>query len=101
MPLYTALPALNGIDTPKLLVVLGGKNGIMSAYDPCGKRLGDGKGSRTSINAVSAGAASAGGRCNDTQQPIHTVGIDEPHRRAWIVYAAHNGDFIEALRIAP
>jgi glutamine cyclotransferase len=103
-------------------LVVGGKNGVMSAYTPAGKRLGDGKvqpdidqcslgqdgdeevcagkGIVTLVK-LAPGAAPALVATIDTKHAVHTVGIDESTGRVWIVYAAPSGDFIEALRIAP
>lgn len=103
-------------------LVVGGKNGVMSAYTPSGTRLGDGK-VQPDIDQCSLGqhgdeevcagkgivtlvkltrnAAPAVVATIDTKHAVHTVGIDERTGRVWIVYAAPRGDFIEALRIAP
>ncbi len=103
-------------------LVVGGKNGVMSAYTPSGKRLGDGK-VQPDIDQCSLGQGGDEEVCAgkgivtlvkltrdgapavvatfDTKHAVHTVGIDERAGKAWIVYAAPNGDFIEALRIAP
>jgi DNA-binding beta-propeller fold protein YncE len=103
-------------------LVVGGKNGVMSAYTPSGKRLGDGKvqpdidqcslgqngdievcagaGVITLVKLVRDGAPVVVATI-DTKRAVHTAGIDEPHNRVWVVYPAQNGDFIEALRIAP
>jgi DNA-binding beta-propeller fold protein YncE len=103
-------------------LVVGGKNGIMSAYTPAGKWLGDGK-VQPDIDQCSLGQDGDEEVCAgkgvvtlvklardgaplvvatiDTNHAVHTVGIDERTGRVWIVYAAPSGDFIEALRIAP
>jgi DNA-binding beta-propeller fold protein YncE len=103
-------------------LVVGGKNGVMSAYSPSGTFLGEGK-VQPDIDQCSLGQSGDVEVCAgagvitlvklkrdgapavtamlDTKQDVHTVGIDEPHGRAWIVYPSPNGDFIEALRIAP
>jgi hypothetical protein len=103
-------------------LVVGGKNGIMSAYSPSGKLLGDGKvqpnidqcslgqsgdvevcageGVITLVKLVRNGAPAVIATI-DTKHDVHTAGIDERSDRVWIVYPAQNGDFIEALRIAP
>jgi DNA-binding beta-propeller fold protein YncE len=109
--------------SPKLNeLVVGGKNGVMSAYTPSGKRLGDGK-VQPNIDQCSLGQSGDVEICAgegvitlvrlsrdgapavistiDTKKAVHTVGIDEAHGRAWFVYPAQNGDFIEALRIEP
>jgi glutamine cyclotransferase len=103
-------------------LVVGGKNGVMSAYSPSGKLLGDGK-VQPNIDQCSLGQSGDVEVCAgdgvitlvklarngpptviatiDTKQDVHTAGIDEAARRVWIVYPAQDGDFIEALRIAP
>lgn len=103
-------------------LVVGGKNGIMSAYTADGKHIGDGA-VQMSIDQCSIGErgdleACAGNgvitlvalRNNtaptvvarlDTGQDVHTVGIDEGRHYVWIVYAASNGDFVQALKIRP
>jgi YVTN family beta-propeller protein len=103
-------------------LVVGGKNGVMAAYTPSGKLLGDGK-VQSNIDQCSLGdsgdvevcagagvitlvklqrdGAPAVTATLDTKHDVHTVGIDEQRDRVWIVYPATNGDFIEALRIAP
>jgi hypothetical protein len=103
-------------------LVVGGKNGVLSAYTPAGKRLGDvkvqpdidqcsigqrgdivvcaGKGVVTLVKLV-RGRAPAVVATLDTKHAVHTIGIDEARGRAWIVYPSPSGDFIEALRISP
>ena len=130
-----SLKVMKTIKTPQILhnhplvfspqldqLVVGGKNGVMSAYSPSGKRFGDGKvqpnidqcslgqsgeievcagaGIVTLVRLARSGAPVVIAKI-DTKRDVHTVGIDEAHNRVWIVYAAQNGDFIEALRIAP
>lgn len=103
-------------------LIVGGKNGVLSAYTPAGKHLGDakvqpdidqcsigakgdeiacaGKGVITLVK-LNAGAAPAVVATLNTKHAVHTIGLDEAHDRAWIVYPSRHGDFIEALRIAP
>ncbi len=103
-------------------LVVGGKNGVMSAYSPAGRLLGDGK-VQANIDQCSLGQSGNLEVCAgdgvvtliklvrdgpptviatiDTKHDVHTAGIDERHDRVWIVYPAPSGDFIEALRIAP
>jgi outer membrane protein assembly factor BamB len=103
-------------------LVVGGKNGVMSAYSPSGKLLGDGKvqpnidqcslgqsgdvevcagdGVITLVKLVRNGAPAVIAAV-DMKHNVHTAAIDEQAGRVWIVYPAQNGDFIEALRIAP
>jgi WD40 repeat protein len=103
-------------------LIVAGKNGVISAYSPSGDLLGNGK-VQTDIDQCSLGqdgelmvCAGAGVitlvklarngapaviATADTKHDVHTVGIDETRDRVWIVYPSANGDFIEALRIAP
>jgi hypothetical protein len=103
-------------------LVVGGKNGVLSAYTPDGRHLGDvkvqpdidqcsigqrgdvvvcaGKGVITLVKLTRNGAPAVVATL-DTKHAVHTIGIDEARARAWIVYPSPSGDFIEALRIAP
>jgi DNA-binding beta-propeller fold protein YncE len=103
-------------------LVVGGKNGVMSAYTPTGTLLGDGRvqpnidqcslgqsgdievcagdGVITLVKLVRGGAPTVIATI-DTKQDVHTAGIDEQRGRVWIVYPAQDGDFIEPLRITP
>lgn len=103
-------------------LVVGGKNGVLSAYTAEGRHLGDGtvqpdidqcslgqhgdvavcagKGVVTFVKLVRNGAPHVVASI-DTKHAVHTVGIDEGRSLAWIVYPSPQGDFIEALRIAP
>lgn len=103
-------------------LVAGGENGVMSAYSASGRHLGDaavqtgidqcslgergdvqacaGKGVITLVKLVRNGAPHVIARL-DTGHAVHTVAIDQSRNRVWIVYPSRQGDFIEALRIAP
>ncbi len=103
-------------------LIVGGKNGVMSAYTPAGKHLGDAH-VQTNIDQCSLGQNGDEAVCAgngvltllelmrgggpqvvatfDTKHAVHTTAIDEHSARVWIVYAAPGGDFIEALRIVP
>jgi DNA-binding beta-propeller fold protein YncE len=103
-------------------LVVAGKNGVMSAYTPDGRHLGDGKvqpdidqcslgqsgdeavcagkGVITLVKLVRHGAPTVVATI-DTKRAVHTVDVDERTSRVWIVYPSPTGDFIEALRIAP
>jgi len=103
-------------------IVVGGKNGVMSAYTADGKHIGDaavqpnidqcsvgergdlevcaGKGVITLIALRKNASPHVIARLN-TGQDVHTVGIDEGRGNVWIVYAASNGDFVQALKIRP
>jgi DNA-binding beta-propeller fold protein YncE len=103
-------------------LVVGGKNGVMSAYSTSGQHFGDGKvqpdidqcslGQEGDIEAcagkgvvtlieLSRKAAPRTIATLDTKGTAHTVGFDERHGLVWIVYPSASGDFIEALRVAP
>ena len=103
-------------------LVVGGKNGVLSAYTPDGRHIGDTK-VQPDLDQCSLGEAGDEIACAgkgvitvlaleknaapklvarlDTGRDVHTVGIDEGRRRVWIVYPSTQGDFIEALRISP
>jgi len=102
-------------------LIVGGKNGVMSAYTPGGRHLGDakvqpdidqcslgqdgheavcaGEGIITLVKLVRDGAPAVVASFN-TEHAVHTVGIDDRSNRVWFVYPSTRGDFIEALRIS-
>jgi DNA-binding beta-propeller fold protein YncE len=104
-------------------LVVGGKNGVISAYSPSGQHLGDGKvqpnidqcslgekgdveacagkGVVTLVKLTRNGAPQLLATLDTGHSGAHTVGIDEQHGLLWIVYPSAKGDFIEALRISP
>lgn len=103
-------------------LIVGGKNGVMSAYATDGTHLADGSvqpdidqcsiGERGDIEACAgkgvitliALSKNAPPRVVarwSTDDNVHTVGIDEERGFVWIVYAASNGDFVRALHIRP
>ncbi len=104
-------------------LVVGGKNGVMSAYTPSGRHMGDGKvqpdidqcslGEKGDIEACAGkgivtlvkltrdGAPQLLATLDTGHTGAHTVGIDQEHGLVWIVYPSPNGDFIEPLRISP
>jgi glutamine cyclotransferase len=103
-------------------LVVGGKNGVMSAYSPAGLHLADGKiqpdidqcslGQRGDVEAcagngvvtlvaLSTGSAPRVVATYHAPPETHTVGIDDAARMLWIVYPSDKGDFIQGLRIAP
>jgi outer membrane protein assembly factor BamB len=131
----TTFKTVNVIKTPQIAnnhpllfspqlnqLIVGGKNGVMSAYAPDGRHLGDtkvqpdidqcsigqggdivvcaGKGVITLVKLARNGAPAVVATL-DTKHAVHTVAIDEGRGRAWIVYPSPGGDFIEALRITP
>ena len=109
-------------DEPLNELVVGGKNGVMSAYTADGKHIGDGA-VQPNIDQCSVGERGDLEVCAgkgvialialrkntaphviarlDTARDVHTVGIDEGRGNVWIVYAASNGDFVQALKIRP
>jgi len=109
-------------DAPLNELVVGGKNGIMSVYTADGTHVGDGSvqpnidqcslGERGDVEACAGKGIitlialrnSSGPKVIarlDTHQDVHTVGVDEEKGNVWIVYAAPNGDFVQALKIRP
>jgi hypothetical protein len=104
-------------------VIVGGVNGVLSAYTPDGTHVGDAQvqphidqcntGSRGDL-VVCAGrgivtviAASKGspprvvGRLDTAHTGVHTVGIDETTNDIWVVYADKQGDWVQRLRWSP
>jgi DNA-binding beta-propeller fold protein YncE len=101
-------------------VIVGGENGVLSAYTPDGTHVGDAQvqvhidqcntGSRgnlvvcagrgiVTVVAVSKGAAPrVVGRLDTNHSGVHTVGIDETTNDIWIVYADPQGDWVQRLR---
>jgi DNA-binding beta-propeller fold protein YncE len=109
-------------DAPLNELVVGGKNGVMSTYAPDGTHRLDGTvqpnidqcdlGQNGDVEACAGegvvtlvrlrvGLAPRIVAVYKAPKGTHTVGIDEPHHRVWIVYPTQSGDFIEALRIEP
>jgi DNA-binding beta-propeller fold protein YncE len=104
-------------------VIVGGVNGVLSAYTADGTHVGDvavqphidqcGTGSRgdlvacagrgiVTVVAVKKGAAPrVVGRLNTGQREVHTVGIDEATNDIWIVYADARGDWVQRLKWTP
>jgi hypothetical protein len=102
--------------------VVAGKNGVISAYTAGGAHIGDAP-VQPNIDQCSIGERGDVAACAgkgvislvalhknaaphviarlDTHQDVHTVGIDEGRGNVWIVYAAANGDFVQALKITP
>lgn len=104
-------------------VIVGGANGMMSAYSPDGTHQGDvkvqphidqcstgskgkliacaGRGIVTVLSAK-AGAAPALLTTLDTGHTgIHTVGIDETNNSVWIVWSDEKGDWVQRLKFTP
>jgi DNA-binding beta-propeller fold protein YncE len=104
-------------------VIVGGVNGVLSAYSPDGTHVGDvqvqphidqcNTGSRgdfvvcagrgiVTVIAVSKGSAPrVVGRLDTGHNGVHTVGIDETTNDIWIVYADPQGDWVQRLRWSP
>lgn len=104
-------------------VIVGGANGVLSAYTADGTHVGDvavqphidqcGTGSRgdlvvcagrgiVTVVAVKTGAAPrVVGRLETGHQGLHTVGIDETTNDIWVVYADPRGDWVQRLKFTP
>jgi DNA-binding beta-propeller fold protein YncE len=104
-------------------VIVGGVNGILSAYAPYGTHVGDvavqphidqcGTGSRgdlvvcagrgiVTVVAVKNGSAPRiVGRLDTRHQGLHTVGIDETTGAIWVVYSDTRGDWVQRLKWTP
>jgi hypothetical protein len=104
-------------------VIVGGVNGVISAYAPDGTHVGDAQvqphidqcstGSKgnlvvcagrgiVSLLAVSKGSAPRLlARLDTGQTGLHTVGIDETTNDIWVVYANRQGDWVQRLRWSP
>jgi hypothetical protein len=107
-------------DAPLNELIVGGKNGVMAAYSADGTHIGDGA-VQPDIDQCSVGERGDLEACAGkgvitlialeknasprvvarwtTPHNVHTVGIDEGRGNVWIVYAATNGDFVQALQI--
>lgn len=104
-------------------VIVGGINGVLSAYAPDGTHVGDtavqpridqcstgtlgrlvvcaGRGIVTVIAVKSGAAPRVVGRIDTGHEGIHTVGIDESTRSVWVVYSDMHGDWVQRLEYAP
>ncbi len=104
-------------------VIVGGVNGVISAYASDGTHVGDAQvqpdidqcntGSRgnlvvcagrgiVSVLAVARGSAPRVlARFDTGHKGLHTVGIDESTNAIWVVYADQNGDWVQRLRWSP
>lgn len=131
-----SLRVVNVVKTPQLTdnhpllfapaadqVIVGGVNGVISAYTPDGTHVGDAqvqphidqcstgsKGSLVvcagrgvvSVLAVAKGSAPQLLAKLDTgHKGLHTVGIDESTNDIWVVYADPQGDWVQRLRWSP
>lgn len=101
-------------------VIVGGENGMLSAYTPDGAHVGDAavqphidqcstgsKGSLVvcagkgivSVIAVKSGAApKVVARLDTAHSGIHTVGIDEKTKTVWVVWSDARGDWVQQLK---
>lgn len=104
-------------------VIVGGVNGVISAYTPDGTHVGDAEvqphidqcstGSRgnlvvcagrgiVSVLSVSTGVAPrVVGRFDTGHRELHTAGIDETTGAIWVVYADQHGDWVQRLQWKP
>jgi hypothetical protein len=104
-------------------VVVGGRNGILSAYTPSGEHVGDvavqpsidqcstgsrgrliacaGKGVISIVAARSGKAPKVLAKLNTGHRGIHTVAIDESTDDVWVVWSDTNGDWVQKLRWMP
>ncbi len=104
-------------------VIVGGINGVLSAYAADGTHVGDaqvqpridqcstgsrgslvvcaGRGIVTVVAVESGTAPRVVGRFDTGHQGLHTVGIDESTGDIWVVYADAGGDWVQRLKWAP
>jgi DNA-binding beta-propeller fold protein YncE len=104
-------------------VIVGGVNGVISAYTPDGTHIGDAQvqphvdqcstGSRGALVACAGGgivtvlAVTKGsaprvvGGLDTGHRKVGTVGIDETTNDLWIVYSDESGDWVQRLRWSP
>lgn len=104
-------------------VIVGGVNGVLSAYTADGTHVGDvavqphvdqcGTGSRgdlvvcagrgiVTVVAVTSGAPPrVVGRLDTGHASLHTVGIDETDNDIWVVYSDTRGDWVQRLKWTP
>ena len=101
-------------------VIVGGVNGVISAYAPDGTHAGDakvqpridqcstgsqgrlvvcaGRGVVSVIRAESGMAPQVVGTIDTGHASLHTVGIDESTGDIWVVYSDGQGDWVQKLR---
>jgi len=128
------LKVVNVVKTPQLhdnhplvfaqgprVVLVGGKNALLSAYSPDGQHLGDAT-VQADIDQCSTGAAGDAVACAgngvitvvkmegktpvvvgklDTGKDIKTVGIDESTGDLWVVWSDATGDYVQRLHWSP
>jgi hypothetical protein len=101
-------------------IIVGGVNGVLSAYTPDGKHVGDaqvqphidqcntgskgnlvvcaGRGIVTVIAVRSGASPQVVGRLDTGHREVHTVGIDERTGDIWIVWPDNRGDWVQRLK---
>jgi hypothetical protein len=104
-------------------VLVGGVNGVLSAYAPDGTHVGDadvqpridqcstgsrgdlvvcaGRGIVSVISLQSGAAPRVVGRFDTGQRGLHTAGIDESTGDIWVVYSDQRGDWAQRLHWSP
>lgn len=104
-------------------IVVGGINGVLSAYAPDGTHVGDvsvqpridqcstgtrgrlvvcaGRGVVTVVAVERGSKPRVVGRIDTGHAGIHTVGIDESTNDVWVVYSDATGDWVQRLRWTP
>lgn len=104
-------------------VIVGGVNGVISAYTPDGTHVGDaqvqphidqcstgsrgntvvcaGRGIVTVLAVHSGSAPRVVARLDTGHGELHTVGIDERTNDVWVVYPDARGDWVQRLRWTP
>ena len=104
-------------------VIVGGANGVLSAYTPDGMHVGDanvqphvdqcstgskgrlvvcaGRGIVTVLSVKNGAAPRLVGRLDTGHQRLHTVGIDEATNEIWVVYSDPHGDWVQRLKWTP
>ena len=132
----TALRVVRVVKTPQLQdnhplafatganqVIVGGVNGVLSAYTPDGTHVGDvqvqphidqcstgskgnlvvcaGRGIVTVLAVKTGAAPRVVGRLETGHRGLHTVGIDETTNDIWVVYADLSGDWVQRLKWCP
>jgi len=104
-------------------VIVGGTNGVLSAYTPDGTHVGDvkvqphidqcntgskgativcaGRGIVTVLAAKTGAAPTLLATLDTGHEGIHTVGIDESTGAVWVVWSDDKGDWVQQLKWAP
>ncbi len=104
-------------------VIVGGANGVLSAYSTGGTHQGDtkvqphidqcstgskgrmiacaGRGIVTVLSATAGGAPKLVATLDTKHAGIHTVGIDESSNDVWVVWSDTKGDWVQRLKWSP